>query len=103
MQFPVFLLSEWRRTGKSTFSPMGVAVKLRLPAFLLLERWKAGKSSLPPKRAAVKLQLPAFLHSQWKIRFTADESGGKAPTASFPPLTVEESWKMRLYRPCKRR
>ncbi|XXG76332.1 hypothetical protein AAC387_Pa08g0698 [Persea americana] len=103
MQFPVFLLSEWRKTGKSTLPPMRAAVKLRLPAFRLSKRRKAGKSSLPPLRAAVKMQLPAFLHSQWKIQFTADESGGNAATASFPPLTVEESWKMRLYRPCKRR
>ncbi|XXG76333.1 hypothetical protein AAC387_Pa08g0699 [Persea americana] len=76
MQFPLFLLSEWRKAGESTLPPMG---------------------------AAVKLQLPNFLHSQWKIQFTTDESGGKAATAGFPPLTVEESWKMRLYRPCKRR
>ncbi|XXG76331.1 hypothetical protein AAC387_Pa08g0697 [Persea americana] len=101
MQFPAFLLSKWRKTGKYTLPPLRAAVKLRFPAFRLSKRRKAGESSLPPMRAAVKLQLPAFLHSQWKIKFTADESGGKAATASFPFLTVEESWKMRLYRPCK--
>ncbi|KAJ8614984.1 hypothetical protein MRB53_015457 [Persea americana] len=71
------------------------------------ERRKAGKATLPPMRAAVNLQLRVFLLSQrrktGKCRFTAHESGGKAATATFPPLPVEENWKMRFYRPCKRR
>ena len=33
------------------------------------------------------------MEEKWKIDFTADESGGKAATASFPPLGVEEIWK----------
>ena len=92
---------------KMTLPPMGAAVKLQLPVFLLSQRRKTGKSSLPPMRAAVKLKVPAFLLSQrrktGKCRFTAHESGGKAATATFPPLPVEENWKMRFYRPCKRR
>ncbi|KAJ8614988.1 hypothetical protein MRB53_015461 [Persea americana] len=70
-------------------------------------RRKTGKATLPPMRAAVKLQLRVFLLSQrrktGKCLFTAHESCGKAPTATFPPLPVEENWKMRVYRPCKRR
>ncbi|XXG79383.1 hypothetical protein AAC387_Pa09g0466 [Persea americana] len=53
------------------------------------------------------LQLPIFLLSErrktGKCSFTADESGGKAATAGFPPLRVEENWKIRVYRPCKQR
>ncbi|KAJ8635002.1 hypothetical protein MRB53_009269 [Persea americana] len=94
---------------------MRAAVKLKVPAFLLSQRRKPGKSSLPPVRAAVKLKLPAFLLSQrrkagkcefaahasgaeenWKIQFTADESGGNAESASFPPLTAEETWKIQF-------
>ncbi|XXG73791.1 hypothetical protein AAC387_Pa07g2637 [Persea americana] len=106
MQFPVFLLSERRKTGKSTLLPMGAAVKLQLPVssfqsggklenhFTADERGgKAAIASFPPLRA----------QEGWKIRFTADESGGKAATASFPPLLVEENWKMGVYRPCMQR
>ncbi|XXG57915.1 hypothetical protein AAC387_Pa04g0359 [Persea americana] len=86
---------------------MRAAVKLKLPAFLLSERRKTGKSTLPPMRAAVKLQLPVFLPSERRnageCSFTADEGGGKGATASFPPLRVEEYFKMRVYRPCKQR
>ncbi|XXG57721.1 hypothetical protein AAC387_Pa04g0198 [Persea americana] len=106
-QFPVFLPSERRKTGKSTLPPMRAAVNLQLPAFLLSERTKTGKSTLPPMRAAVKLQLPVFLPSERRkagnCSFTADEGGGKGPTGSFPPLRVEEYLKMRAYRPCKQR
>ena len=41
MQIPAFLLSERRRTGKTTLPPMGAAVKLQLPVFLRSERRKA--------------------------------------------------------------
>ncbi|XXG57898.1 hypothetical protein AAC387_Pa04g0341 [Persea americana] len=86
---------------------MRAAVNLQLPAFLLSERRKTGKSTLPPMRAAVKLQLPVFLPSKRRnageCSFTADEGGGKGVTASFPPLRVEEYFKMRVYRPCKQR
>ena len=54
-------------------------------------------------KAAIASFPPLRAEENWKIQFTADESGGKAATASFPPLTVEEKWKMRFYRPCKRR
>ncbi|XXG89495.1 hypothetical protein AAC387_Pa12g1480 [Persea americana] len=73
MQFPVFLLSERRKTGKSTLPPMRAAVKLQ-PA------------SFPPLRA----------EENWKIQFTADEGGGKAAPASFPPLRAEENWKIQF-------
>ena len=46
---------------------------------------------------------PLGAEERWKIHFTADESGGKAASAGFPPLIVEESWKMRVCRPRKRR
>ena len=46
---------------------------------------------------------PLGAEESWKIHFTADESGGKAASAGFPPLIVEESWKMRVCRPRKRR
>ncbi|XXG57849.1 hypothetical protein AAC387_Pa04g0293 [Persea americana] len=86
---------------------MRASVNLQLPAFLLSERRKAGKSTLPPMRAAVKLQLPVFLPSERRkagnCSFTADEGGGKGPTASFPPNRVEEYLKMRAYRPCWQR
>ncbi|XXG78542.1 hypothetical protein AAC387_Pa08g2471 [Persea americana] len=64
MQFPIFHLSERRKTGKSTLQPKRAALKLQLPVFLLSERRKAGKSSLPPMRAAVKLQFLVFLLSE---------------------------------------
>ena len=106
-QFHVFLLSEVGKTGKSTLPPMRAAVKPQVPAFLLSERRKTGKSTLPPMRAAVKLQLPVFLLSErrkaGKCSFTAGGSGGKAATATFRTLRVEENWKMRVYRPCKQR
>ncbi|XXG57824.1 hypothetical protein AAC387_Pa04g0268 [Persea americana] len=86
---------------------MRAAVNPQLPAFLLSERRKTGKSTLPPMRAAVKLQLPVFLPSERRkagnCSFTADEGGGKGQTASFPPLRVEEYLKMRAYRQCKQR
>ncbi|XXG57645.1 hypothetical protein AAC387_Pa04g0092 [Persea americana] len=43
-------------------------------------------SSFPPLRA----------EENWKIDFTADESGGKPAIASFPPLGEEENWKVDL-------
>ena len=46
---------------------------------------------------------PLGAEESWKIHFTADESGGKPAIAGFPPLRVEENWKMRLYRPWKQR
>ena len=46
---------------------------------------------------------PLGAEESWKIHFTADESGGKAASAGFPPVIVEESWKMRVCRPRKRR
>ena len=64
LQFPVFLLSERRKTGKSSLPRKGSAVKLQFPDFLLSERRKTGKSSLPPMRAAVKQQFQAFLLSE---------------------------------------
>ncbi|XXG89508.1 hypothetical protein AAC387_Pa12g1489 [Persea americana] len=73
MQFPVFLLSERRKTGKSTLPPMRAAVKPQ-------------PGSFPPLRA----------EENWKIPFTADESGGKAAPASFPPLRAEENWKIQF-------
>ncbi|XXG79384.1 hypothetical protein AAC387_Pa09g0467 [Persea americana] len=72
-QFPVFLLSERMKTGKSTLPPMGIAVKLQLPVFLLSRGGKLERG------------------------FTADVSGGKAATAEFPPLRAEENWKMQFY------
>ncbi|XXG75411.1 hypothetical protein AAC387_Pa07g3923 [Persea americana] len=103
----VFLLSERGKLRKPTIPPIRAAVKLKFPVFLLSERRKTGKATLPPMRAAVNLQLRVFLLSQrrktGKCRFTAHESGGKAATATFPPLPVEETWKMRVYRQCKRR
>ena len=42
-QFPVSLLSERMKTGKSTLPPTGTAVKLQLPVFLPSERRKTGK------------------------------------------------------------
>ncbi|XXG81984.1 hypothetical protein AAC387_Pa10g0015 [Persea americana] len=86
---------------------MRAAVKPQVLAFLLSERRKTGKSTLPPMRAAVKLQLPVFLLSEQrkagKRSFTAGGSVGKAATATFRILRVEENWKMRVYRPCKQR
>ena len=38
LQFPAFLLSERRKTGKSTLPPMGAAVMLQFPVSLLSER-----------------------------------------------------------------
>ncbi|XXG77989.1 hypothetical protein AAC387_Pa08g2026 [Persea americana] len=80
LQLPVFLLSERRKAGKSTFPPMRPAVKLQLPVFLLSERRKTGKSSLPPMRAAVKLQFGSCFLSEWrkssKCEFTAHASSG---------------------------
>ncbi|XXG89507.1 hypothetical protein AAC387_Pa12g1488 [Persea americana] len=73
MQFPVFLLPERRKTGKSTLLPMRAVVKMQ-PA------------SFPPLRA----------EENWKIKFTADESGGKAAPASSPPLRAEENWKIQF-------
>ena len=107
-QFPVSLLSERMKTGKSTLPPMGTAVKLQLPVFLPSERRKTGKglyrrscdcrfssslsggtlenAVLPPMRAAVKLQLPLFLLSEWrrtgKFESTAHASSGKAARVS---------------------
>ena len=46
---------------------------------------------------------PVGEEENWKIVFTADENGGQAATASFPPLGAEESWKMQLCRRCERR
>ena len=54
-------------------------------------------------KAAIASFPPLRAEENWKIQFTADETGGKAATASFPPLIVEENWKMRVYLPCKRR
>ena len=75
-QFPVFLLSERRKTGKPTLPPMRAAVKLQMPVFLLSERRKAGKSSLPPMRAAVNPQIPVFLLSERR----------KTGESSLPPM-----------------
>ncbi|XXG66436.1 hypothetical protein AAC387_Pa06g0005 [Persea americana] len=82
---------------------MGAAVKLQLLVFLLSERRKTGKSTLPPMREAVKLQLPVCLlpQSGGKLEITvdtADESGGEAATANFPLLRAVENWKTQLYR-----
>ncbi|XXG82001.1 hypothetical protein AAC387_Pa10g0024 [Persea americana] len=86
---------------------MRAAVKPQVPAFLLSERRKTGKSTLPPMRAAVKLQLPVFLLSErrkaGKCSFTTGGSAGKSATATFRTLRLEENWKMRVYRPCKQR
>ena len=82
MQFPVFLHSEGRKTGKSTLPPMKAAVKMQLLVFLLSERRKTGKSSLPPMRAAVKLKFASLFPSEWRkpgrCEFTAHASSGDA-------------------------
>ena len=75
-QFPVFLLSERRKTAKPSLPPMRAAVKLQMPVFLLSQRRKTGKSSLPPMRAAVKLQLSGFLLFEWR----------KTGKSSLPPV-----------------
>ena len=107
VQFPVFLLSERRKTGKPTLPPMRAAVKLQLPVFLLSERRKTGKSGLPPIRAAVKLQLPVFLLSEGrktgKSGLPPMRAAVKLQFCQFFPLRVEENRKMRVYRPCKQR
>ena len=41
---------------------------------------------------------PLGAEENWKIQFTADESGGKAAIAKFPPLGAEENWKTGLPR-----
>ncbi|XXG86856.1 hypothetical protein AAC387_Pa11g1686 [Persea americana] len=93
LQFPDFLLSERRKTGRSTLPLLRSAGKLQLPVFLLPERRKTGKSILPPIRAAVKLRLQS----------SADESSGKGASCRFFHLKVEGNRKMRVYRPCKQR
>ncbi|XXG89483.1 hypothetical protein AAC387_Pa12g1464 [Persea americana] len=80
MQFPVFLLSERRKTGKSTLPPMKAAVKLQ-PA------------SFPPLRA----------EENWKIKFTADESGGKAAPNQFSSSQSGGKLENPVYRPWERR
>ena len=56
-------------------------------------------------RAAVKLQFSRFpplrAEEDWKIDFTAYERGGKAATASLPPLKAEESRKLQLIPPMR--
>ena len=37
---------------------------------------------------------PLWVEESWKIDFTADGIGGKAAVASFPPLRAEENWKI---------
>ena len=54
-------------------------------------------------KAAIASFPPLRAEENWNVDFTADESGGKAASAGFPPLIVEESWKMRVCRPRKRR
>ena len=67
---------------KIDFTADGSGGKAAIANFLLSQRRKTGKSSLPPVRAAVKLKLPAFLLSQrrkaGKCEFAAHASGGKA-------------------------
>ena len=103
MQLRAFLLSGMRKTGKSILPPMRAAVKLQFPLFLLSQRRKTGISILPPMGAAVNLQLPAGEEENGKINFTADASSGNVVIAGFPPLRVEENWKMRVYLPRKQR
>ncbi|XXG58416.1 hypothetical protein AAC387_Pa04g0737 [Persea americana] len=56
------------------------------------------------RRKSCNCQFSSSLSGEnWNVRFTADESGGKAAISSFPPLIVEENRKMRVYRPCRRR
>ena len=82
---------------------MGAAVKLQLAARggkLEKIKFTADESG---GKASVASFPPLTAEEIWKIQLTADESGGKAAIASFPPLIVEENWKMRVCRPCKRR
>jgi len=44
-------------------------------------------------KAAIASFPPLRAEETWNVDFTADESGGKAATASFPPLGAEESGK----------
>jgi len=37
---------------------------------------------------------PLWVEESWKIDFTADGIGGKAAVAGFPPLRAEENWKI---------
>ncbi|XXG57800.1 hypothetical protein AAC387_Pa04g0247 [Persea americana] len=63
------------------------------------ENWKidftADESGGKPAIASFP---PLGEEENWKVDFTADESGGKPATASFPPLGAEESWQLQLYR-----
>ena len=54
-------------------------------------------------KAAIASFPPLRAEENWNVDFTADESGGKAATASFPPLGAEESWRMQSYRRWERR
>ncbi|KAJ8628209.1 hypothetical protein MRB53_021516 [Persea americana] len=113
LQFPVFLLSERRKAGKSTLLPMRVAVKLQFPVFLLSVRRKAGKSTLPPMREALLFTPvhPSFCGTKPRPRTHQQEKKGKNDKksdrkisaictrrsyaiSSFPPLGAEESWKI---------
>ena len=86
---------------------MRAAVKLQLPGFLLSQRRKAGNCSYTADESGGKAATASFpplrAEEDWKMDLTADENGGKAAIASFPPLREEENWKMRVYRPCKQR
>ncbi|KAJ8624857.1 hypothetical protein MRB53_033387 [Persea americana] len=66
------------------FSSSQSGGKLENRLYCRWERRKAAISSFPPLGE----------EENWKIRFTADESGGKAVISSFPPLGAEENWKI---------
>ena len=44
--------------------------------------------------SAISIFPPLRAEENWKIDFTADESGGKTEIASFPPLGADENWKI---------
>ena len=79
-QFPVSLLSERMKTGKSTLPPMGTAVKLQLPVFLLCERRKTVNCSFTAALIGGKVYFPVFLRSERRKtgnwRYAAGTYGG---------------------------
>ena len=93
--------SHWNITAIRTRSISAISI---FPPLRAEENWKIDfTADESGGKAEIASFPPVGEEENWKIVFTADENGGKAATASFPPLGAEESWKMQLCRRCERR
>ena len=86
--------SHWNITAIRTRSISAISI---FPPLRAEENWKIDfTADESGGKAEIASFPPVGEEENWKIVFTADENGGKAAIASFPPLRAEENWKINI-------